>query len=126
MMDKKEKWQGPDRRKNKDIWVVIFQRLSLIGWSMFTVALVVSFYAAPEKEYGITRYFGIEVRDYWESPLTDYLYGLLWVTALFSLAALIISHFRTRRATDNKYYNLTLLFIVCLAWVIYIARHAYW
>ena len=46
-------------------WVVIF-----------TVALVISFYAAPEKEYGITRYKGIEVRDYWASPLTDYLYAL--------------------------------------------------
>jgi len=121
-----DNWQGNERRKDKDIWVVIFQRLSLIGWVAFIFALILSFFAAPEKTYGITRYHNITVKDYWSSPLTDYLYILLWFTALFSLASIIASHFRTRRSTDNKYYNLLLLMVICIAWVVYITINAYW
>ena len=125
-MDSNPKWPDIERREQKDTWMKVLQWLSLIGWSLFTVALVVSFYAAPERSYGITRYKGIEVRDYWATPLTDYLYALLWLTAIFSLASIVLSHFRTRRATDNKYYNFVLLFIICAAWVLYIAFNAYW
>ncbi|WP_448555220.1 hypothetical protein [Thalassotalea montiporae] len=125
-MDSNKQWPEVDRRENKDTWVNILQWLSLIGWFLFSIALVVSFYAAPERSYGITRYKGIEVRDYWVTPLTDYLYVLLWVTALLSLGSIILSHFRTRRATDNKFYNFVLLFVICAAWVFYIAINAYW
>ncbi|NMP32370.1 hypothetical protein HII17_12435 [Thalassotalea sp. M1531] len=126
MTDLMAKWQGTERRKQKDSWVQLFQWLSLIGWSFFTLALVMSFYAAPEKDFGLTRYRGVETRDYWTSPLTDYLYYLLWLTAIFSFVSIVVSHFRTRRATDNKYYNLSLLLVICVTWVIYIAINAYW
>lgn len=121
-----DKWQGNERRKGQGFWVVAFQWFSLIGWLLFTAALVISFYAAPEEEYGITRYKGIYIRDYWVSPLTDYLYWLLWATAAFSILTIVLSRVKSRRKTDNKYYNMVLLLIICLAWIFYIAKHAYW
>ncbi|WP_448211585.1 hypothetical protein [Colwellia sp. MEBiC06753] len=120
------KWQGFERRKGPDIWVAIFQWLSLIGWTLFVAALLISYFAAPEQTYGITRYHQVVVRDYWIAPLTNYLYGLLWLTALLSFVSIMVSHYRTRRSTDNKYYNLILLLVICLAWVIYIGRNVYW
>ena len=120
-----DNWQGNEQRQGKDKWIVTFQWLSLIGWVAFIVALIISFFAAPEKTYGITRYRGVVVRDYWSSPLTDYLYLLLWCTALFSFVSIILSHYRTRRATDNKYYNLLLLLVISLVWVLYITLNAY-
>ena len=113
-------WKGIERRNHQDIWLVIFKWLSIISWLLFLFALVVSFYAAPEKSYGLLRYHGIEVRKFWQVPLTGYLYIILWVSALFSYASIIINHFRSRRATDNKQYNLTLLLIITVTWVIYI------
>jgi len=95
--------------------------LSLLGWVIFTVSLALSFYAAPEQSYGLTRHYNIQVRETWLSPLTDYLYALLWGTALFSLISIFISHFRVRRSTDDKYYNFWLLMIVCICWAVYIA-----
>ena len=121
-----DKWQGNERRKGQSFWVVAFQWFSLIGWLLFTAALVISFYAAPEEEYGITRYKGIYIRDYWVSPLTDYLYWLLWATAAFSILTIVLSRVKSRRTTDNKYYNMVLLLIICLAWIFYIAKHTYW
>lgn len=114
-------WDGIERRKGGDFWIKLFRLLSLIGWISFTVALVLSFYATPEQEFGLTRFHQIEVRKHWLSPLTDYLYILLWVTAGFSLISIFISHFRIRRATDDKYYNFWLLFLICITWAIYIA-----
>lgn len=120
------KWQGEERRKGRDIWMVIFQWLSLLGWGFFTIALIMSFFAAPEESYGLTRYKNIEVREYWTSPLTDYLYYLLWFTAFFSLTTIVLSRLKSRRSTDSKYYNMPLLLLICLAWIFYIARNVYW
>lgn len=114
-------WDGIDRRKSDSLWVRMLRFLSLLGWVIFTVSLVLSFYAAPEQSYGLTRYYDIQVRDTWLSPLTDYLYVLLWGTAVFSLVSIFISHFRVRRSTDDKYYNFWLLLIVCTSWAVYIA-----
>ncbi len=113
-------WDGKERRKSKDFWYKTLERLSLFCWSLFIIALLISFYAAPESDYGILRYHNISIRDFWKTPLTGYLYVVLWVSAFFSYLSLMINHYRSRRNTDNRQYNLILLLLICICWVIYI------
>lgn len=110
-----------ERRKKADVWVKIIRILALLGWLLFTIALFVSYYAAPENDYGVLRYHQITIRKFWLTPLTGYLYILLWCSALLSYLCIIIDKYRSRRASDNKHFNFSLLFIVSIAWVVYIA-----
>ena len=115
-----EQQQGEDRRKNHDKWHYITRYLAVGSWVLFIIALVISYYAAPEKNYGLLRYHGIEIRKFWLTPLTGHLYLMLWFSALCSYAYIVLEHFRRRRATDNKHFNILLLLIVTVAWTIYI------
>ena len=109
-----------NRRKAPDIWIYVARTLAIGGWLLFIVAFIVSYYAAPEVEYGMYRYHGLEVRKFWLTPLTGYLYIILWVSALSSYLCLIIEKYRSRRKTDSKNFNLLLLMIVSVAWITYI------
>ena len=103
-----EKEQVPDkeRRKSKDFWILAKNVVSFGSWLAFLVALVMSYYIAPETDYGVLRYYNIEIRQFWLTPLTGYLYILLWLSALGSYIALLIVKYRSRRTTDYTHYNL--------------------
>ena len=116
----KAKWQGKDRRKAYDFWHYITKYLAVGSWLLFIVALIVSYYAAPEQNYGLVRYHGLSIRRFWLTPLTGYLYLMLWFSAFTSYAYIILGHYRRRRATDSKHFNVLLLLIITVAWVIYI------
>jgi len=109
-----------NRRKSPDKWVFIVRILTLLSWLLFIVALCVSYYAAPEKDYGLLRYHEIEVRTYWLVELTGYLYKTLWLSAMVSFLSLIVHKFRSRRQSDSKNFNLVLLMAISIAWAIYI------
>lgn len=109
-----------ERRKSNDIWVKLIKVITVIAWVIFTVALVMSYYAAPDKSYGVVRYHNLEIRKFWLTPLTGYLYLLLWLSAALSYVSLVINKFRSRRQTDNKRFNLLLLFAISVAWTSYI------
>lgn len=112
-----------NRRKRQTRWILGLQLMSLLGWVLFTFALVMSFFAAPETDYGLVRYHELESKDYWSSPLSDYLFLMLVLIGIFSLFCIYISQQRTRRATDDKYYNFFLLFIISIAWIVYLIRY---
>ena len=109
-----------NRRKGHDNWIYFSRFLAIGGWLLFIAAFVLSYYAAPEKSYGMYRYHNIQVREYWLLSLTPYLYMVLWGSAVASLVSLTITKYRTRRATDNRYYNMLLLLLVVLAWILYV------
>lgn len=110
----------PERRKSPDILVNLARILVVLSWLTFIVALIVSFYAAPEEEYGLLRFHEIEVRQTWLMPLTNYLYGILWFSAASSFFCLILTAFRSRRKHDSKQFNIILLLVTIFSWVIYI------
>ncbi len=114
--------QAPDkeRRKSKDLWIIVKIVVSFGSWLAFLVALVMSYYIAPETDYGVLRYYNIEIRQFWLTPLTGYLYILLWLSALGSYVALLIVKYRSRRTTDYTHYNLYILLGVNLIWLTYI------
>jgi preprotein translocase subunit SecE len=109
-----------NRRKSHDIWYYISQTLAIGGWLLFIIALGVSYYAAPEADYGMYRYYGIEIRRFWLTPLTGYLYIVLWVSALSSYFCIIIDHFRKRNGAEKSHFSLILLMLVSMSWIIYI------
>ncbi|WP_448565241.1 hypothetical protein [Thalassotalea ganghwensis] len=109
-----------ERRKKQDNWTILLKVLAVASWLLFTFALIMSYYAAPEPAYGVVRYHGLAIREFWLTPLTGYLYVMLWLSALISYVSLILNRYRARRKTDNKHYNLWLLFFICVAWIVYI------
>jgi hypothetical protein len=95
--------------------VQAFHWLSLIGWVILIVALGLSHLAKPEMETGLTRYWGIELRDYWEPTLTSQLVYLLWWCCAVSLCSIVLNQFRLRRASDRQQYNSVALLLIALA-----------
>ncbi|WP_206485765.1 hypothetical protein [Thalassotalea sp. G2M2-11] len=112
-----------ERRQSKDFWYKSLKIIAVLAWLIFIIALFVSYYAAPEHDYGVLRYREITIRKFWLTPLTGYLYVLLWCSAFLSYLCLIINKYRSRRKTDNKHFNFILLFVISVAWIIYIAFH---
>lgn len=112
--------QNKERRNGPDFWVYSIRLLAVSGWLLLLFAIVLSYYAAPETEYAITRYHNIEVRKSWRVPLTYYLYLILWFNAATSLLCIIIAHFRERRISDTNNFNRILLLLTSIGWVAYI------
>lgn len=113
-----------ERRKSTDFWIYLQTSLAVISWLGFLIALLMSYYAAPDKDYGILRYYDIEIRQFWLTPLTGYLYILLWLSALGSYLALMTDKYRSRRRGDNPHYHLIFLLTVNLFWLVYILVYA--
>ena len=124
-MTEKNEQQGKgerriDRRKTTDFWTYTLVILTLLSWLIFLIALVMSYYAAPDKDYGVLRYYDIEIRQFWLTPLTGYLYIMLWLSALGSYLALMTDKYRSRRRNDNPNFGLLFLLFVNLIWLVYI------
>ncbi len=118
-----DKWAGEERRKTTDNWHIIARVLSIGGWLFFIAALILSYYAAPEKSYGLVRYHHLEVRDSWLTPLTGYLFVVLLFSAFSSYLAILINKYRQRRTMDNTHFNVVLLLVISIAWASYIIFH---
>jgi len=114
------KKQWVERRKTIDGWYYTKNTLAVASWLTFLFALVMSYYAAPETNYGVVRYYDLEIRQFWLTPLTGYLYILLWFSALGSYLSMIIGKYRSRRKVDNAEYNLVFLLSVNLVWLMYL------
>lgn len=114
------KMKRNERRNAADRWTYLLRVLAIVGWGLFIFALVVSYYAAPESDYGILRYHNIEIRKFWLTPLTGYLYIVLWLSALSSYFCLILDKYRSRRRSDGKHFNVLLLLVITIAWVSFI------
>lgn len=112
-----------ERRKSADFWFYLAKTLSIMSWLMFLFALVMSFYAAPEKSYGIARYYELEIRQFWLTPLTGYLYLLIWFSAAGSFTSQLLDKYRSRRNIDNPKYHLHLLLAINLIWLSVILQH---
>jgi len=121
-IDDRQNKQVPreNRRKETDFWSYAQLTLALVSWLLFIIALVMSYYAAPDKDYGVLRYYDVEIRQFWLTPLTGYLYILLWLSALGSYLALMTEKYRSRRRSDNPLYNLMFLVGVNITWLVYI------
>lgn len=112
-----------ERRQDHDFWFYLARVLAILSWIMFIFALVMSFYAAPEKSYGVVRYHDIEIRQFWLTPLTGYLYLVIWFSAAGCYASMLVEKYRSRRQNDNTHYNLYFLLIINIIWLSVILHH---
>ena len=63
-----------ERRNAADLWTYALRVLAILGWSLFVCAIIVSYYAAPDVDYGILRYHNIEIRKLWLTPIYTLFY----------------------------------------------------
>jgi hypothetical protein len=112
-----------ERRISLDFWFYLARVLAVVSWVLFIFSLGMSFYAAPEKSYGVVRYHNIEIRQFWLTPLTGYLYLVIWFSAAGSYASMLVEKYRGRRQNDNAHYHLYFLLIINLIWLSVILHH---
>ena len=90
-----------ERRKKVD-WVVRMATImSLISWVVAFGVWVVLYSAQPEKEHMFSRYFHMEVRDYWDTSLLPLAFLLLAASLCICVGAFIFNMQRMRRKTDK-------------------------
>jgi len=112
-----------ERRKSIDFWFYLARTLAIFSWLAFLTAINISYFVAPETDYGVLRYHNIEVRQFWLTPLTGYLYLVIWFSAAGSYASMLIDKYRSRRHSDNTHYNLYFLLGFNLMWLSVILHH---
>jgi len=112
-----------DRRKSIDFWFYLARVLTVCSWVAFFAAIIISYFVAPETNYGVLRYHGIEVRQFWLTPLTGYLYLVIWFSAAGIYSAMLIDKYRGRRRSDNTHYNAYFLLGFNLLWLSVILHH---
>jgi len=112
-----------ERRKSIDFWFYLARTLTICSWFAFLAAINISYFVAPETDFGILRYHDIEVRQFWLTPLTGYLYLVIWFSAAGSYASMLIHKYRSRRRNDNTHYNAYFLLGFNLIWLSIILHH---
>ncbi len=112
-----------ERRESVDFWFYLARVLTVCSWVTFFAAIIISFFVAPETDYGVLRYHEIEVRKFWLTPLTGYLYLIIWFSAAGVYAATLIDKYRSRRRNDNTHYNAYFLLGFNLIWLSVILQH---
>ncbi|MGV2872575.1 hypothetical protein [Colwellia sp. E150_009] len=118
-----QKLPTKERRKSLDFWFYLARILTISSWIAFLVAIYISYFVAPETNYGVLRYYKIEVRKFWLTPLTGYLYLIIWFSAAGIYAATLIDKYRSRRRNDNTNYNAYFLLAFNLIWLSLILYH---
>lgn len=99
-----------DRRQRKpDLLLRILRITASLGWLAILMLQIVMWQAAPEIEFGLLKYHGIEVRTYWEPSWVKYMPFLLAACTLLSLTALGVTPLRSRRKNDPKRVHLLIL-----------------
>jgi hypothetical protein len=117
MMKKEQTSLPKERRKSTDLWVYITRGLTFASWLAFCSAIIISYFVAPETNYGVLRYHNIEVRQFWLMPLTGYLYLVIWSSAAGIYTATLINKYRSRRHSDNTNYSAYFLLGFNLLWL---------
>lgn len=116
-MNSVKKSPRKERRKSLDFWFYLARTLTICSWVAFFVAIYISYFVAPETDYGVLRYYKIEVRKFWLTPLTGYMYLVIWFSAAGIYAATLIDKYRSRRHCDNTHYNAYFLLAFNLIWM---------
>lgn len=100
-----------ERRRGPDFWINLAKGAAILAWSSFLVALIAFHFARPERDWGVVRYWGLEIRTFWASPWSEGLMVALWVCAGLSAVSLVANRLRSRRKQDHLRFNVILLLI---------------
>lgn len=103
---------GPDWLQKSMLFLGIF------CWLLFLLALLLFHYARPEVDFGYLRYLHLDVRSHWREELKELLVYVLSACSALSLATIVLNHFRSRRKTDQRWYNIIVLLLISFVAVI--------
>ena len=103
-----ERRQGPDLLQRSFFW------LALACWGLFLVAMSAFHYARPEVEYGLLRYWDVDIRTSWDpQTLPVFLYAL-WSCCGVTLVSVVLNFPRNRRLEDYHIFYFVLLLLIAL------------
>lgn len=103
-----------DRRKRTDIWARILGLFNVLSWAVVALILIVTERAKPEFECCFDRWYGLDIRTWWDLKYVNY---LLWITMAGTIASsigLILGALRARRRDDQSRFGIMLMGITSL------------
>lgn len=97
------------RNRKPDKLTMVLRIAAILGWVAIFTLPIIGWQAAPETDFGIVRFHGLEVRDHWEPYWVQFMPFVLAACTLLSLLALGVSPLRSRRKSDPKRAHLLIL-----------------
>ncbi len=108
-----------ERRRGPDVWRKMISWLSVIGWILMLVALVLFDLAKPHMMTFFDRFFHVSGATVWNYQLTLYIFFVMVAGFVISVSGLLINARRHRRKKDHYSLSLMLLGIVSLLGAVY-------
>ena len=103
------------RQRKADPLTRILHTCILLGWASFVAIQIILWLAKPEMETIVSRFYELEMRDYWLSQWVYWIPPVLGLCTIVSAISIAISPIRSRRKTDSKQINLFFLCALLLA-----------
>lgn len=112
-----------ERRKGADILVTLMRGFGLIGWLGLFAALLIFDKAQPEKSFIDARFlerlgFSVNLRNSWDFDLFQYIFYLMVMGLVLSLAGLFVHSKRNRRGDDGFGLYLIMLGLISVAGIV--------
>ncbi|MBL92889.1 MAG: hypothetical protein CMH56_13880 [Myxococcales bacterium] len=96
-----KKLRGPNRRKGPDLWVQAMTYLSIGGWALLVLAVLMLDVAAPETETFFHRLMKEGPKPGWNVGLKQAVFILVTLCQGLSVAGIMANRHRMRRKTDR-------------------------
>jgi xanthine/uracil/vitamin C permease (AzgA family) len=97
-----------ERRRKPDGIVKFVTIVSAIGWIMIIICSILIIYAKPEHTNMFYEMFNINIKDYWNYSLLNFVFILLTFLFALSLIGIMMNAMRQRRKIDRM--NKSLIF----------------
>ncbi|WP_434357806.1 hypothetical protein NF212_00285 [Parasalinivibrio latis] len=101
--------------------MMLINSLNIVSWLLFISSLLLFHHVRPEVDYGVVRYFGLDVRREWMEGGKLSLYSVLGACTAFSVIAFSLRKKRSRRRSDSRGYNLVSLALFSISFILLIS-----
>jgi len=102
-----------DRRESMDLFRLVFIWMNIAACIGLIAAILIFHRAQPEFETFFDRFYGLQLRRYWDQNYIRFLVYVLGAGTLVSAAGLWLSRYRGRRSTDRRCLVVVLTILYC-------------
>lgn len=115
-MPKKEPF---DRREGPDVLIKVLDWLSITGWILMLISLIMYEFAKPGYDNVYSRFKSAPpLTTIWDRGLLTYIFMLLNISFVISITGIIINFRRHRRKNDEYRLSLIILSFVSFFFVV--------